>query len=169
MSMYKQHRRHLVMALLGAGVIPALGGCGFQLRQAPEFKFQKLWLGGSSEVLVYLRKELRQASDRVMIVPRPQDAEVLLQIVSDERKEVSVGQTPSGQVREIQMRATVVFRLWVQGQDPAVTETEIEQFREYSYSETQALAKDDEKDLLFADMSKVIAQQLLWRLTSIQP
>lgn len=164
--MQKQNRRYFLGGL--AGAVAMLGGCGFQLRQAPEFHFQKLWLGGTSEVLVFLRRELARVSS-VKIVSNPAEAEVLLEIMSDVRRDFAVGQTPYGEVREIQMRSTLTFRLWAQGQDPLATEDELEQYREYSYSETQALAKGDEQDLLFRDMSQSMAQLLLWRLASMRP
>lgn len=167
MSMQQRRRRFLaLMAATTAGSV--LSGCGFQMRQAPEFEFERLWIGGNSEVLGYLRRELALMSS-VTIVQNPLEAQVFLQIISDERRDYAVGQTPSGQVREIQMRAVVTFQLWVPGQDPQETQVELEQFREYSYSETQALAKEDEQQLLSRDMSRAIASQLLWRLASTRP
>lgn len=166
--MGKLQRRQFIGAVAGVSTL-MLGGCGFRMRRAPEFHFDRLWLGGGSAVLPLLRRELTKNASHVVIVSDPNEAQVLLEIISDERREFAVGQTPYGEVREIQMRATLRFRLWLQGQDALTTEDELEQYREYSYSETQALAKDDEQTLLNNDMSKAMAELLLWRLSSMQP
>lgn len=170
--MSRMKRRHflkVVTHISTLGVIVGLGGCGFHLRQKPVFHFQTLWLGGSSTVLNDLRRRLRELKIPVTIVSNPLDAQVLLQIVSDENFESVVGQTPTGEVREKQLRVRVIFRLWVQGQDPAETEEMIEQTRESSYSETLALAKSEEEALLYEDMHRSIAEQLLWRLAAMRP
>lgn len=170
MSMMK--RRHflkIASSISTLGAITGLSGCGFQLRQKPVFHFQTLWLGGSSPVLTHLRRRLRELRIPVVITNNPLEAQVLLQIVSDQISESVVGQTPTGEVREKQLRVRVVFRLWSQGQDPAETEEMIEQTRESSYSETLALAKSEEEALLYEDMRRSIAEQLLWRLAAMRP
>lgn len=166
-QMIKQQRRSFLLGILALGSASALSGCGFELRKTPTFNFDTLCIVGSSNALTYLRKDLAQWSD-VHITNNVAEAEVFLEVVSDKRQEIAVVQTSAGQVREIEMRGRLVFRLWVRGQDPLTGEAELEERREYSFSETQALAKEDEQILLNKDISKAFAAQLLRRLAAVR-
>lgn len=162
-----QQRRSFLQAALALGAVSVLGGCGFELRKAPEFHFKTLCITGRSDALAYLRQELHLWSD-VVITSNPAEAEVFLDILSDKRDEIAVVQTASGGVREIEMRGRLVFRLWVRGKDPLMGEGELEERYEYSFSETQVLAKEEEQQLLNKDISKSFASQLLRRLTAVR-
>lgn len=167
-----QKRRSFLKVATGYGALLFLlsaGGCGFQLRDSPKFQFQKLWLGGSSRITGYIKRFLRDVGSDIVVVSDPKDAEVLLEIENEQTREVIVGQTPTGQVREKQLRMTVTFKMWVPGKDPEASRSVLEQFRESSYSETLALAKSEEEALLYDDMRNSIAQQLVWRLSALQP
>lgn len=166
-----QERRFFLKGMTGLGVVVAIAatGCGFKLREAPKFHFQKLWLGGATQITDYVRKYLYEMKSDVEIVSNIEDAQAWLIVDSEIASEVIVGQTATGQVREKQLRMTVAFRMWMQGKESEAAQDVIEQFRESSYSETQALAKEEEESLLYADMRKSIAQQLVWRLSALQP
>jgi len=166
-----QRRRQFLKVVAGYGSLVAVlgaSGCGFKLREAPEFQFQKLWVGGALRITGHVHQYLRDLRSQVEVVSDPKSAQVLLSIDREESVEVVVGQTPTGQVREKQLRMTVTFRMWVQGKDSEETREVLEQFRESSYSETQALAKSEEEELLYEDMRKSIARQLVWRLSALQ-
>ena len=141
---------------------------GFKLREAPQFQFKKLWLSGSARINALLSRYLRDVGADIVVVSSMVDAEVLLQIDNEELSEVIVGQTPVGLVREKQLRMKVAYRMWWQGKDPEATHQTLDQFRESSYSETLALAKGEEEMLLYDDMRKSIAEQLVWRLAGMQ-
>lgn len=164
----EQKRRFFLTMAVALGSLCVLGSCGFELRKAPEFHFKTLCVFGSSDALSYLYKALAQESD-VELINEPADADVFLEIISDKRDDIAVVQTPTGLVREIQMRGTLLFRLWVRGEDPLGKTVELEENREYSYTETQALAKEEEQRLLNLDISKSFAMQLLWRLAALRP
>ncbi|MGL4666537.1 MAG: LPS assembly lipoprotein LptE [Saezia sp.] len=165
-------RRYFLKTMAGYGFLAALSGmsgCGFELRQPPEFQFKKLWVGGNTRIAAYVTQYLRDVGGDVELVSSPNEAQALLSIDDEESIEVVVGQTPTGQVREKQLRLSVTFRMWTSGKDSEATPEVLDQFRESSYSETLALAKSEEEALLYEDMRKGIARQLVWRLTALQP
>ena len=78
--------------------------------------------------------------------------------------EAVVGLNASGQVRELELRLRVRFKLRTPAGDELIPDTELLQQREISYNEAIALAKEAEEALLFRNMQTDIVQQLLRRL-----
>lgn len=153
------------LCLLGLAALP-LVGCGFRLREAPQFTFRTLWIGGSGPLNDGIKKELRYSSD-LQVVPDAPDAEVLLDILADNRRRLVVGQTTAGQVREIELYETVTFRIRRRGVEQPLSEGELEQYRELSYNESQALGKDMEESMLYDEMRRNIVQQIVRRLAAV--
>ncbi len=79
-----------------------------------------------------------------------------------------VGRSATGQVREMQLRILMRFRLFTPQGVELIAETELTQQRDISYTETQALAKEGEEALLFRDMQADLVQQLMRRLATVQ-
>jgi len=161
-------RRRLLLSL-GAGSL--LAGCGFRLRGAPSFAFQSLYLQAPGTSLTEeLRRYLVSASNLRLVEPpaAPDQAEVVLELYNEQRARVVVGRGASGQVRELELRVAVKFRLRSARGVELIPETEIEQRRDISYNETQVLSKEQEEALLYRDMDGAIARQLLRRLAAVK-
>jgi len=161
-------RRRLLLSL-GAGSL--LAGCGFRLRGAPSFAFQSLYLQAPGTSLTEeLRRYLVSASNLRLVEPpaAPDQAEVVLELYNEQRARVVVGRGASGQVRELELRVAVKFRLRSARGVELISETEIEQRRDISYNETQVLSKEQEEALLYRDMDGAIARQLLRRLAAVK-
>jgi LPS-assembly lipoprotein len=153
------------------GVAVALGGCGFQLRQAPEFAFDSIAIPGTtSSVANELRRTL--ASVGTVRVAPPQgpyeNVQVILDMISDVREKVVVGLNASGQVREFQLRSKVNFRLRTPQGRLLIPQTEIVQQRDISFNESAVLAKEAEEGLLYRDMQTDLVQQLMRRLAAVK-
>lgn len=162
-------RRLALASLTALAVLPA---CGFQLRQAPKFAFGALRLAGNegSPVSVALRRELQINGLRVLTsadkaVPAVQP--VVLRVLLDQRERAAVGQTASGQVRELQLRSRFRFNLQTADERILIDDTELLLERDLSFNETQVLAKDAEELLLYRDMTSDIVQQVLRRLAAV--
>lgn len=162
-------RRRLLIAVPAAGL---LAGCGFKLRQAPDFAFRSIVIGaGSASPLGnQLRRSL--ASDgKVEVVVDPQKmlgADVVLFVPQEQREKVVVGVNASGQVREFQLRFRVRFRVATPQGKLLIPETELLQQRDISFNESAVLAKETEEGLLYRDMQNDIVQQLMRRLAAIK-
>lgn len=163
-------RRRSLLLSLGSGSL--LAGCGFRLRGAPSFAFGSLYLQSPPTPLSQeLRRYLDSAGSlRLVEPPAPPDrAEVVLELFGEQRAKVVVARGASGQVRELELRVSVKFRLRTVRGVELIPETELEQRRDISYNETQALSKEQEEALLFRDMDSAIARQLLRRLAAVRP
>ena len=162
------HKRALLLAAASA----ALAGCGFQLRQAPQFAFSSIYVAAAPNSA--LGRQLRRSiasSDSVRVVDDPAAraaAQVVLDLLADQREKVVVGLSASGQVREFQLRTRVRFRLRTPAGKELIPETELLQQRDISFNESAVLAKEAEENLLYRDMQTDIVQQLMRRLAAVK-
>jgi LPS-assembly lipoprotein len=157
------HRR----LVLSAAVL-ALSGCGFQLRQAPDFVFKTISIGSAeSSTLGNELKRSIASGGGVTVVPLDR-AEVVLDVTQDQREKVVVGLNASGQVREFQLRIRFKFKLRTPGGKELIGETELLQQRDISFNEAAVLSKEAEENLLYRDMQTDIVQQLMRRLAAVK-
>ena len=78
-----------------------------------------------------------------------------------------VASTAAGQVRELQLRVRLGFRLSTPKGKLLIEPTELLLERDLSYSESAALAKEQEETQLFRAMQSDIVQQVLRRLSAV--
>ena len=158
---------------LGAGLLltALLGGCGFKLRGDRNYAFSSIAVNPNpgSGVALELRRSFGDAV-KVLAPDRPtSEAQVVLDVMDEQREKVVVGVNASGQVREFQLRIRVRFRLRTpQGKD-LIPGGEILQQRDISFSESQVLAKEAEEAMLYRDMQSDIVQQIMRRLEAVKP
>jgi LPS-assembly lipoprotein len=161
-------------AALALAALPllTLAGCGFALRQAPQFAFRTLYTGApdSSTLVTELKRTLRSTGTLQLITDARQidQADVLLDLLNEQRERVVVALNSAGQVRELQLRLRVKFRLRAPNGRELIPEVELLLSRDMSFSETQALAKDAEERLLYRDMQTDIVQQMMRRLAAVR-
>lgn len=154
---------------LGA-VLIGLTGCGFELRRAPELKFQTVQLKGfapRSPLAIELARAIAE-SRTTRVVETAAQAQVVLEALTDGREKSVVASTASGEVRELQLRARLSFRLRSVSGKELIPATELVLSRDMSYSERDALAKEQEEALLYKAMQSDIVAQLMRRLAAVQ-
>jgi LPS-assembly lipoprotein len=159
-------RRRTLMA--AAALAPLLGGCGFALRRPGPLAFQRLALVGfppASNVAQSLRRALPQD---VSVVDAPAQSQVVLESLLERREKGIVATTIYGQVREMQLRVRFRYRLSTRAGQPLVGPTDLLLFRDLSFSETIALAKEQEQNELYRAMEDDIALQVLRRLEAVR-
>lgn len=164
-------RRPLVLA--GAAGLAAVlaAGCGFELRRPPELRFRTIRFTGfapRSALAVELRRQI-DASVATRVVEAAKDAEVTLRIDEDAREKSVVATTAAGQVREFELRYRLRFAVLSPLGRELLPPSEILLKRNLTYTETFALAKEEEEEFLFRAMRNDIVAQLLRRLASIAP
>ncbi len=150
-----------------------LTGCGFKLRQTGDYPFKTLYANFSlnSPLGSDLRRNLL-GTGKIELLTDPTQmskADVVLDILSEVRQPVVVGLNASGQVREMQLRLRVSFRLRTPSGDELIEPVEIYQQRDLSFTETAALSKEIEQAVLFRDMQLDIVQQIMRRLAAVKP
>lgn len=158
-------QRRTLFLSLGAAALAT--GCGFQLRQAPDFAFKTIYVGTSSG----LGKELKRtitSNGSVSVVDTQAAAQVVLDVLNEQREKVVVGLNASGQVREFELRVRLKFKLRTPDGRELIPESEIVQQQDVSYNESAALAKEAEEQLLYRSMQTDIVQQLMRRLAAVK-
>ncbi len=158
-------------ALLCLAPVALLAACGFRLRGVPEFSFATLYVAApeGSPLARELVRTLQGSGSTLQVLRDPADlptAEAVLDLLSEQHERVVVGLNASGEVRELELRLRVHFRLRTPAGDELIPDTELLQQREISYNETIALAKEAEEALLYRNMQTDIVQQVLRRLAA---
>jgi LPS-assembly lipoprotein len=153
------------VAMLGA-----LSACGFQLRKAPDLPFKTVYTNIADTSLFgqLLKRNLKSIGNLQIIsdVREIERADVILEILQELQEKVILSRTSTGTVREFTLRLRVNFRLRTRNGDELIPDTEIVQEREISFSETAALSKESEEQLLYRDMRSDLVQQLIRRLAA---
>ena len=161
-------RRALLALIPPAGL--AVAGCGFKLRGSQNYGFERIAVlpNPGGPLLTELRRSLANA---VTVLPAEaplSQAQVVLDLLQEQREKIVVGVNASGLVREFQLRLRVRFKLRTpQGQE-LIGPSDISQQRDISFNESAVLAKEAEEGLMYRDMQSDIVQQLLRRLAAWQ-
>ena len=159
-------RRRALLALAPAAAVVA--GCGFQLRRPPDLPFSRLALSGFAPRSPLADELKRTLAQTVEVVEQVNQAEAVLQSLVDRREKSVTASTAAGQVRGIQLRVRFEFRLVTPGGREYIPDTVLQLARDMSYSETFALAKEQEEQQLYAAMQTDIVQLLMRRLAEVK-
>lgn len=164
-------RRRLLLAAAAPVVAAAsLAGCGFELKRPPELRFRTLQLAGfapRSPLAAELARQIAFTPSTRVVASLP-EAEVVLQALTDDREKSVVATTSANQVREFELRYRFRFRLVTQSGKELLPASEILLKRELTYTESAALAKEQEEAFLYRAMQNDIVSQVLRRLASVR-
>lgn len=160
-------RRFLLVNL-----VVVVAGCGFQLRQSPNYAFTTLFvnLPENDAMGASLRRNI-SASGQVTVITDVRDvekAQVIYEPIFNLREKVILGRTSTGAIREYQLRLRYRFRLRTQGGKELIPDAEIFLSRDINFNETGALSKESEETLLYRDMENDLIQQILRRLAAVK-
>ncbi len=122
-----------------------LTACGFRLRGVPDFAFQSLYIASppGSPLARELQRTLEGSSTALTVLRDPArlvQAQAIFDLLSEQHERSVVGLTASGQVRELQLRLRIRFRLRTQDGQELISDTELLQTRDISYSAPLAVA-----------------------------
>ncbi len=165
-------RRHLLKtcAVVAAGGAAAvLTGCGFELRKEPEYHFKTLALKGfipHSPLSQELRRQVQRST--LKLLEDPNRADVVLEIEREVRDKTSVATTTAGQITEWQLRLQLDYSLRTAGGEVLLPRTELRLTRDMNYSESAALAKEQEEASLQKAMQVEAVGLLLRRLAAVR-
>ena len=153
--------------------VALLAGCGFRLRGVPEFGFDSLYIAAptTSPLARELQRTLDGSGSTLKVLRDPAalaTAQAILDLLQEQQERVVVSFNASGQVRELQLRLRIRFKLRTPAGAELIPETELLQQRDISYNETIALAKEAEEALLYRNMRTDLVQQLMRRLAAVR-
>ena len=156
-------------AFLAAGAALGLAGCGFKLRQAPEFAFTSIAMPTNTAYLAQLKRAI-EVTGKLKVLPMAEweKADTVFDVLSETRDQLVLSTNSAGQVREMQLFLRVRFKLRTPQGKELIAPAEMLQSRDITYNETAALAKESETQLLYRDMTNDIVQQTLRRLGAVK-
>ena len=165
-------QRRFCLTLLAASLPLGMVGCGFALRGTPKFAFKSLFspFAESSLLGTELKRSLEAGGNMRVITEARQisQADVILEVLQEEREKTVVAVNASGQVREFQLRIRFQFKLSSAKGNELIPLTEIVQRRDISFNESAVLAKESEEGVLYREMQSDIIQQIMRRLASLR-
>ncbi len=132
--------------------------------------FQTIYLTApnpASPFINELRRDL--LANKVNLATSPEQADVVLDIVSENTEKQVLTLGADGRVNEYRLLYRVSLRAYNQQQQDWIPAEEMLQRRDYSYDDTQILAKEAEENLLNQSMSSDMVQQILRRLSHAKP
>ena len=157
------HRR---LALLS---FAALTGCGFELRREPELPFKTLALAGfeaDSPLAAGLKRQIKRTP--VQLLEDSSRAQVVLEALNEYRDRTVVASTSVGQVREFQLRLQFDYLVRRPDGELLVPKVELRLYRDMNFTETNALAKEQEASNLYSAMHSDAIAQVMRRLAAVK-
>lgn len=151
----------------------SLTACGFHLRGSNlkdvTFAFKSLYLKapGETQFVTDLRHAL--TSSKVALTTTSDDAELVLEVVSEQTTKQILSLSGSGRVQEYQLIYRISLRAYDNKQTDWLPADEIMLSRILTYDETQVLAKEQEEAMLYKDMRNDAVAQAMRRLSRAKP
>jgi len=166
MRAHSQTRRRVALAVLAVTTAATLAACGFHRRIAQPLNYERIALSGFADRSTMAEEIKRALPSTARIVPVLQ-SQVVVEAIEDTQKTTVEASTAFGQVRELELHVKLRYRVL----DPNGTEllpvADIERFRDMTYDEKDALAKDTEQKALYRDMQSDMAYQLIRVLSAV--
>ena len=151
----------------------SLAACGFHLRgsdlKGMQFAFKSLYLkkAGETPFVSDLRRSL--TASKVTMTDTADQAELVLEIVSEQTAKQILSLSSSGRVKEYQLFYRVSLRAYDSKQNDWLQSEEIALSRILAYDDAQVLAKEQEEALLYKDMRTDAVAQAMRRLSRAKP
>ena len=158
--------RRLALAVLAVAAAASLAACGFHRRIAQPLNYERIALSGFADRSTMADEIRRALPSTAHIVPVP-ESQVVIEAIEDTQHPTVEASTAFGQVRELELHVKLRYRVL----DPKGIEllplADIERFRDMTYDEKDALAKDTEMKALYRDMQSDMAYQLVRVLSAV--
>jgi LPS-assembly lipoprotein len=151
-SLLTRHR-FVMGATLVVATAATLAGCGFHRRIPQPLNYERIALTGFVERSTMVDEIRRALPSTAHIVPTMLESQIVIQAIED--------------TRELELHVKLRYRVL----DPKGAEllplVDLERFRDLTYDEKDALAKDTELKALYRDMQSDMAYQLIRVLSAV--
>jgi LPS-assembly lipoprotein len=147
-----------------------LTACGFHLRGHAGMPFDTLYLNATNpdtQLIADLRRNL--TANNVKLANSAEKADVTLSIESEVLDKQILSLSGGGRVNEFQLYYRVSLRAYDNKQQDWIPAEVMEIRRDYSYDDTQILAKEQEENMLIQSMRNDMVQQIIRRLSRSKP
>ena len=144
----------------------ALSACGFQLRGSASLPFDSVYVEGGQDIAVDLQRAIRPTATKV--AANAQEAQAVLQILSESREKRILGLNNAGRVSEFRLLYRVSFKVTLKAGSELLSPQQIELRRDITFNDNQTLAKESEEALLYRDMQADAVQQIFRRMSAMR-
>lgn len=142
-----------------------LSACGFQLRGNATLPFDSVYVEGGQDLAVGMQRAIRPTATKV--TSSAQDAQAVLQILSESREKRILALNSAGRVSEFRLLYRVDFKVTDKAGRELLSPQQIELRRDITFNDSQTLAKESEEALLYRDMQNDAVQQIFRRMSAI--
>lgn len=155
------HLRNLLLLLCAL----ALAACGFHLRGMTQMSFKTLYIqkSGAPSLMRELQRSL--TSSGVTVVTKPDEAEMLLELMQEDTDKRILSLSGGGKVREFELLYRVTLRMRSAASELWSEPQTIELRRDFSYSDSELLAKEGEEARLYSSMRSDATREIMRRLS----
>ncbi len=145
-----------------------LMACGFHLRGLADLNFNKIHINNQS---LTISRDLNSSlkSNGVKVVKDKEEAEIQIDMVNEgvEKRILSLG--GGGAVREFELFYRVSFRIKSASEELWGAPQVVESRRDFSYLDSELLAKQAEEAQLYDDMRRDAVREILRRISAHKP
>jgi len=172
------NRRQALKLLTLPAIAAAVGACGFNLRgtkrQTGRQLVGQVYIEGEASIIGPLRKAL--TAQQVEFAAFRKDADTIVFVGNEELSRRVASVSSAGRVSEYELLHSVDLLTLRSRDDIKAGELPIEErdrspqtvsvIRDYTYDETDVLAKDDEESILRSEMNKELVRHLVLRIVA---
>lgn len=157
-----------LLAVLFTAVL--LAGCSFHLRGQAGMPFETLYLESANPNTPFI-KELRRNLElnKVKLAITAQQADVVLDVMSETPDQQILSLSGSGRVNEFQLFYHVSVRAYDLQKQEWIPGEEFVLHRDFPYSDNNVLAMEAEEDMLYQSMRTEMVQLIVRRLSRSKP
>ena len=159
--------RRLALATLVVAGAAALAACGFHRRVAQPLNYERIALSGFADRSTMADEIRRALPSSAHLVASVLESQVVIEAVEDTQKTTVEASTAFGQVRELELHVKLRYRVLDPNGLELLPLADLERFRDMTYDEKDALAKDTELKALYRDMQSDMAYQLVRVLSAV--
>ena len=148
-------------------LVCSLIGCGFHLRGVTDVAFNNIFIQGNTLVIsANLKKSLNTSG--VKVLNSAENAELMLEMVGEESEKRILSLAGGGTVNEFELFYRVHYRTKAAGAATWSQVQTVEARRDYTYSDANLLAKQDEEKRLNDNMRSDVISGILRRLAALK-
>ncbi|MDR1275628.1 MAG: LPS assembly lipoprotein LptE [Candidatus Accumulibacter sp.] len=150
-------------------LVALFAGCGFQLRGSYDLPYESIHISGAdySPVISSLKRAIRTTNTRLSDTSK--DAQATLIPTGEIRMPLILSLSSSGRVREKRLSYRYGYRIVDATGRNLIAPGVVELNRDITYSDSDALSKIQEEELLWLDMQKDVVEQMMRRLAVAKP
>jgi LPS-assembly lipoprotein len=170
MNMQNPTRRRILRALPLVAILPLAGlsACGFRLRGSVSIPYKSILISGRpSAQLRYDLERVIATGSNAKVVTSGKDAELILDIVSEDSTRQILTYTSTGQISAYRLNNRVVFRAFDSVGAEIIPESDIYVTRDLDFTTATVLASDLQQQQFLESMRADLALQILRRVASL--